>query len=242
MQWLRAPFRLPLGVSPFRLLLPSLLPFSEPAQISSLFHSRTAMSGPRTVADVLMGNARAAAAKSKNPTPASSDQPPSKKPRTLVDDAKNLNEDPPADSNNLTVELKRKCADFNPKKAASWKNGDPVPFLFLARALELISNESGRIAMTEILCNVFRTVIATTPGDLLATVYLSANKIAAPHEGIELGIGDASLIKALAEAYGRKEEQVKKQLKVLTRMSNHIRDVFPFLSLPFPVYLRSSAV
>ncbi|XP_074558818.1 LOW QUALITY PROTEIN: DNA ligase 1-like [Curcuma longa] len=214
MQWLRAPFRLPLEVSPFRRLLPSLLPFSEPAQIS-LFHSRTAMSGRRTVADVLMGNARAAAAKSKNPTPASSDQPPSKKPRTLVDDAKNLNEDPPADGSDLTVELKRKCADFNPKKAASWKNGDPVPFLFLARALELISNESGRIAMTEILCNVFRTVIATTPGDLLATVYLSANKIAAPHEGIELGIGDASLIKALAEAYGRKEEQVKKQLKEL---------------------------
>ncbi|XP_042403362.1 DNA ligase 1-like isoform X1 [Zingiber officinale] len=215
MQWLRAPFRLPLGLSPFPRLLPSLLPFSEPAQIP-LLHCRTAMSGRRTVTDVLMGNARAAA-KAKNPTPASSDQTltPSKKPRILGDDAKNLNEDPPVDGSNFTVELKRKCADFNPKKATSWKNGEPVPFLFLARALELISNESGRIAMTEILCNVFRAVIATTPGDLLATVYLSANKIAAPHEGIELGIGDASLIKALAEAYGRKEEQVKKQLKEL---------------------------
>ncbi|XP_042406854.1 DNA ligase 1-like [Zingiber officinale] len=215
MQWLRAPFRLPLGLSPFPHLLPSLLPYSEPAQIP-LLHCRTAMSGRRTVTDVLMGNARAAA-KAKNPTPASSDQTltPSKKPRILGDDAKNLNEDPPVDGSNFTVELKRKCADFNPKKATSWKNGEPVPFLFLARALELISNESGRIAMTEILCNVFRTVIATTPGDLLATVYLSANKIAAPHEGIELGIGDASLIKALAEAYGRKEEQVKKQLKEL---------------------------
>ncbi|KAG1331722.1 DNA ligase 1 [Cocos nucifera] len=65
--------------------------------------------------------------------------------------------------------------------------------------------------MTEILCNAFRTVIATTPGNLLATVYLTANKIAPPHEGLELGIGEASLVKALAEAYGRKEEHVKKQ-------------------------------
>ncbi|KAG2548255.1 hypothetical protein PVAP13_9KG156400 [Panicum virgatum] len=99
--------------------------------------------------------------------------------------------------------------------AAYWKPGEPVPFLFLARALDLISNESGRIVITEILSNVFRTVMATTPDDLLATVYLSANRIAPPHEGIELGIGDASVIRALAEAYGRKEEHVKKDLKEL---------------------------
>ncbi|XP_020262991.1 uncharacterized protein LOC109838972 [Asparagus officinalis] len=40
-------------------------------------------------------------------------------------------------------------------------------------------------------------------------------EIAPPHEGLELGIGDASLIKALSEAYGRREEHVKKQLKEL---------------------------
>jgi hypothetical protein len=36
-----------------------------------------------------------------------------------------------------------------------------------------------------------------------------------PHEGIELGIGDASVIRALAEVYGRKEEHVKKDLRVV---------------------------
>lgn len=217
---LRAPFlvRIKLPVA-----LPSYppLPVANPRPVSLLLSPRSsgrvAMSGRRTVADVLMGNARAAAAKSKKTVPSPSvettaSSPPSKKAKTLDDDGQNPND--PLPVKNTTVELKKKCADFNPKKAASWKDGDPVPFLFLASALELISNESGRIAITEILCNVFRTVIATTPADLIATVYLSANRIAAPHEGIELGIGDASLIKALAEAYGRKEEQVKKQLKV----------------------------
>ncbi|KAM3402443.1 hypothetical protein ACQJBY_006373 [Aegilops geniculata] len=116
---------------------------------------------------------------------------------------------------NTTLELKKKGSEFDPMAAAYWKPGEPVPFLFLARALDLISNESGRIVITEILSNVFRTIIATTPEDLLATVYLSANRIAPPHEGIELGIGDASIIRALSEAYGRKEEHVKKNLKEL---------------------------
>ncbi|CAN6304768.1 unnamed protein product [Urochloa humidicola] len=120
-----------------------------------------------------------------------------------------------SEEKNTTLELKKKGSEFDPMAAAYWKPGEPVPFLFLARALDLISNESGRIVITEILSNVFRTVMATTPDDLLATVYLAANRIAPPHEGIELGIGDASVIRALAEAYGRKEEHVKKDLKEL---------------------------
>lgn len=120
-----------------------------------------------------------------------------------------------SEEKNTTLELKKKGSEFDPLAAAYWKPGEPVPFLFLAQALDLISNESGRIVITEILSNVFRTVMATTPDDLLATVYLSANRIAPPHEGIELGIGDASVIRALAEAYGRKEEHVKKDLKVV---------------------------
>ncbi|PUZ38512.1 hypothetical protein GQ55_9G203200 [Panicum hallii var. hallii] len=122
---------------------------------------------------------------------------------------------PKSEEKNTTLELKKKGTEFDPMAAAYWNPGEPVPFLFLARALDLISNESGRIVITEILSNVFRTVMATTPDDLLATVYLSANRIAPPHEGIELGIGDASVIRALAEAYGRKEEHVKKDLKEL---------------------------
>ncbi|XP_062200846.1 DNA ligase 1-like isoform X2 [Phragmites australis] len=141
-------------------------------------------------------------------------QPEEKKRPSSPKKAKTLDA-PMCEGKNTTLELKKKGSEFDPMAAAYWKPGEPVPFLFLARALDLISNESGRIIITEILSNVFRTVIATTPDDLLATVYLSANRIAPPHEGIELGIGDASIIRALAEAYGRKEEHVKKNLKEL---------------------------
>ncbi|XP_039061940.1 DNA ligase 1-like [Hibiscus syriacus] len=109
--------------------------------------------------------------------------------------------------------LKKKPADFDPTMVAYWEKGERVPFLFLSMAFDLISNEKGRIVITDIVCNMLRTVIDFTPDDLVATVYLAANKIAPAHEGLELGIGDASIIKALAEACGRTEPQIKSAYK-----------------------------
>ncbi|CAL5201958.1 unnamed protein product [Lathyrus oleraceus] len=77
----------------------------------------------------------------------------------------------------------------------------------------MIDAESGRIVMTDIVYNLLRTVIHVAPEDLVSVVYLSANRIAPAHAGLELGIGDASIIKALAEAYGRTEKQIENQYK-----------------------------
>lgn len=43
--------------------------------------------------------------------------------------------------------------------------------------------------------NTFRTVMLTTPEDLLPMVYLCTNRVAAPHDGMELGVGDGILLK-----------------------------------------------
>ena len=65
---------------------------------------------------------------------------------------------------------------------------DPCP--------QSIAEESKRLAMTNLLASALRTVLATTPGDVLPVLYLCTNRIAPAHEGIELGIGDAILMKA----------------------------------------------
>ncbi|ONI00933.1 hypothetical protein PRUPE_6G112300 [Prunus persica] len=111
--------------------------------------------------------------------------------------------------------LKKKAGDFDPKLMANWGEGERVPFAFVCLAFDLIANETGRIVITDIVCNLLRTVMHTTPEDLVPVVYLAANRIAPAHEGLELGIGDASIIKALAEACGRTEAHVKKQYKEL---------------------------
>ena len=117
-------------------------------------------------------------------------------------------------SDESIAKLKKKSANFHPKTAAFWEDGERVPFLFLVKAFDAIDKESGRIAITDIVCNMLRTVIATTPDDLLPVVYLLANKIAPAHEGVELGIGDASIIKALAEVCWAKESQIKSKYQV----------------------------
>ncbi|XP_027345986.1 DNA ligase 1 isoform X1 [Abrus precatorius] len=110
-------------------------------------------------------------------------------------------------------QLKKKPSEFDPASVACWEKEKPVPFLFLCLAFDMIAEETGRIVITDIVCNLLRTVIHATPEDLVPVVYLSANRIAPAHEGLELGIGDASIIKALAEACGRTESQIKNQYK-----------------------------
>ncbi|CAI0398006.1 unnamed protein product [Linum tenue] len=107
-------------------------------------------------------------------------------------------------------DLKKKAKEFKPEKVACWEKGERIPFIFVSLAFDMIANESGRIVITDIVCNMLRTVMDTTPEDLLPVVYLLANKIAPAHEGIELGIGEAILIRALAEAYSKMERDVKK--------------------------------
>jgi len=147
---------------------------------------------------------------------------------TVQEPKETVHEDPwskirntPSSSNGIVAELKEKVselkkkpANFDPSSVVCWEKDKPVPFLFLSLTFDLISKESGRIVITEIVCNLLRTVIHATPDDLVRVVYLSVNKIVPAYKGLELGIGDASIIRALAEAYGRTEQHLKSQYKV----------------------------
>ena len=50
---------------------------------------------------------------------------------------------------------------YEVEKAATWKKGDPVPYLFLARVFGRIEAQSKRLLITEMMANAFRTIIAT---------------------------------------------------------------------------------
>ncbi|XP_029710593.1 DNA ligase 1 isoform X2 [Aedes albopictus] len=107
-------------------------------------------------------------------------------------------------------------ADYNPGKKnyhpindAFWKKGEKVPYLALARTFQIIEETSGRLRMMEILSNYFRSVILLSPNDLLASVYLSLNQLAPAYEGVELGIAEHTLMKAIAQSTGRSLAQIK---------------------------------
>ena len=98
-------------------------------------------------------------------------------------------------------------------KDAGFKAGEPVPYLTLARTFALIESTTLRLAKTEYLANMFRSIIHLTPGDLIQTLYLVAGKVAPDFENVEVGVGESLLVSAIAGASGSTAAAVKAMLR-----------------------------
>jgi hypothetical protein len=61
--------------------------------------------------------------------------------------------------------------------------------------LQEIAETSKRLEIVAFLVAAFRAILDTHPPDLLPAVYLCVNRVAPAHTGIELGIGEAALVK-----------------------------------------------
>ncbi|KAJ7597022.1 ATP-dependent DNA ligase [Mycena floridula] len=98
-----------------------------------------------------------------------------------------------------------------------WKAGEPVPYAALTKAFSLIEATTKRLEKTAILTSFLLLVIQRrAKGDwksLLQTVYLCINRLSPDYVGIELGIGESLLIKAIGESTGRSTATIKADLK-----------------------------
>ena len=94
-----------------------------------------------------------------------------------------------------------------------WKAGTPVPYAALCQTFSLIEMTSKRLIIME-HCSLFlRQVLRLTPADLLPTVLLMINKLAPDYAGIELGIGESLIMKAIGESTGRSLQVIKSDQK-----------------------------
>ncbi|KAJ3564382.1 hypothetical protein NP233_g8325 [Leucocoprinus birnbaumii] len=98
-----------------------------------------------------------------------------------------------------------------------WKVGQPVPYSALAKTFSLIESTTKRLEKNAFLTSFLLLVIQRSAKDdyksLLQTVYLCINRLSPDYEGIELGIGESLLIKAIAESTGRSLAVIKADLK-----------------------------
>ncbi|SJX65909.1 probable CDC9-DNA ligase I [Sporisorium reilianum f. sp. reilianum] len=94
-----------------------------------------------------------------------------------------------------------------------WKQGEPVPYAALASTFADIQATTKRLEITEILTQFLVRVIKRSPDNLLHVVYLCINRLCPDYEGLELGIGESLLIKAIAQSTGREVARIKKDLE-----------------------------
>lgn len=88
-----------------------------------------------------------------------------------------------------------------------------VPYAALVYCLQQIESTTKRLAIAAYLTSFLGKVIDRTPNELLQTVYLCINRLCPDYEGLELGIGESLLIKAISGATGRKPDQIKADYK-----------------------------
>ncbi|KAJ1502658.1 hypothetical protein HMI56_002580, partial [Coelomomyces lativittatus] len=82
----------------------------------------------------------------------------------------------------------------------------------LCSMFEKCENTTKRLEIASLLKLFFIKVIQTDSKVLLSCVYLCINKLCPDFEGLELGIGESILIKAIAESTGRTLQKIKDDL------------------------------
>ncbi|KAG5991098.1 hypothetical protein E4U54_003961, partial [Claviceps lovelessii] len=122
-----------------------------------------------------------------------------------------------------------------------WKAGSPVPYAALCTTFSLIEMTTKRLIIME-HCSLFlRQVMRLTPNDLLPTVLLMINKLAPDYAGIELGIGESLIMKAIGETTGRSLQVIKadqKEIGDLGLVAVKSRSTQPTMIKPKPLTVR----
>ncbi|RLV90065.1 DNA ligase 1 [Spathaspora sp. JA1] len=93
--------------------------------------------------------------------------------------------------------------------------GSKIPYATLTSIFAQIGDESSRLKMTSILSQFFEEILSINSIDMLIKiVYLVINRLGPDYEpGLELGLGETLLIKAISEGYGRSLSKVRADYK-----------------------------
>ncbi|EKM61067.1 uncharacterized protein PHACADRAFT_204217 [Phanerochaete carnosa HHB-10118-sp] len=134
-------------------------------------------------------------------------------PEQDIDEGEEETDEEEATQNIEAVLSKTKEVDIE----GGWELGHPIPYAALAKVFGLIEGTTKRLEKTSLLTSFLLLVIQrSASGDtdsLLQSVYLCINRLCPDYVGIELGIGESLLLKAIAESTGRSMTVIKQDLK-----------------------------
>lgn len=94
-----------------------------------------------------------------------------------------------------------------------WKNSKNIPYLALVEIFEQCEQTTKRLEIIDIISNFLQCVIRYNPNELQYCIQLMVNQISPAYEGIEQGIGDQTILRALVDATGSNITILKKKLQ-----------------------------
>ncbi|KTW28092.1 hypothetical protein T552_01953 [Pneumocystis carinii B80] len=90
---------------------------------------------------------------------------------------------------------------------------EPILYSFLCETFEKIEGTTKRLDILSYTTDFLFSVLKKSPESLLQCLYLMINKVSSDYEGLELGIGESLLIKAIGESMGRNITKIKEDYK-----------------------------
>ncbi|SPJ89640.1 related to DNA ligase (ATP) [Fusarium torulosum] len=153
----------------------------------------------------------------KEPTPEETDEPVKEEASTASASEAEVEEDDAEEKPEIAAKAREKVQTKFKSKTKDpypdWKTGSPVPYAALCTTFSLVEMTTKRLIIME-HCSLFlQQVMRLTPEDLLPTVLLMINKLAPDYAGIELGIGESLIMKAIGETTGRSLQVIKADQK-----------------------------
>ncbi|KAI9728652.1 MAG: hypothetical protein M1828_002758 [Chrysothrix sp. TS-e1954] len=157
------------------------------------------------------------------------------------DESEESEEEKPEVSAKAREKVQSTLAGKSKDPYADWKPGEPVPYAALCTTFSLIEMTTKRLEIQSHCSKFLQQVMRLTPDDLLPTVMLMVNKLAADYAGIELGIGESLIMKAIGETTGRNEKIIKadqKEIGDLGLVAAKSRSNQPTMFKPKPLTVR----
>ncbi|KAL3644358.1 hypothetical protein CASFOL_012290 [Castilleja foliolosa] len=96
---------------------------------------------------------------------------------------------------------------YSPIEHACWREGQLAPYIHVSRTFDLL--KKGKLKAMSVLCNMFRSLLVLSPGDVLPAMYLCTNRISPEHENMELNIGVSIVEAALEEVCGTSRSKIR---------------------------------
>lgn len=119
--------------------------------------------------------------------------------------------------------------------------GQKLMFCALCEVFEQIEATTKRLIIADILRDFFVHLMSTHPQELPVVVHLCLSRLGPEYEGLELGVGEALLMKAISQSTGKSLKHIKTEVETrgdLGLVAQNCKSTQSTLFKPMPLSIQ----